>query len=74
MFVYVFVFEKITLERQVRAAVVRLIKEGIDGDVLVFLPGAREIRGCLEACDDVGKSFDTELMALHGSNEIPYVW
>lgn len=32
------------LERQVRGAVVRLLDAEPDGDILVFLPGAREIR------------------------------
>ena len=32
------------LEEQVASALERLLKEGLDGDVLVFLPGAAEIR------------------------------
>lgn len=35
---------------QVASAVRELVKEGLDGDVLVFLPGAAEIRKCAEAC------------------------
>ncbi len=41
------------LERQVASAVKRLLDEEPEGDVLVFLPGAREIRLCaiaLEGC------------------------
>ena len=38
------------LQAQVASAVRELVKEGLDGDVLVFLPGAAEIRKCAEAC------------------------
>lgn len=54
------------LERQVRAAVVRLLDEGVDGDVLVFLPGAREIRRAMEACEGPAKAHGVDLLPLHG--------
>ncbi len=54
------------LERQVRAALVRLIDGGLEGDVLVFLPGAREIRAALEACEGPAKAHGLELLPLHG--------
>jgi len=37
------------LPSQVASAVRDLVKQGVDGDVLVFLPGAAEIRKCAEA-------------------------
>src|SRR5918997_2307706 len=37
------------LEEQVASAVARLVSEKLDGDVLVFLPGAAEIRRALAA-------------------------
>src|SRR5581483_475080 len=37
------------LESRVAGAVRRILREEPSGDVLVFLPGAREIRRCLEA-------------------------
>src|SRR6185369_3863291 len=38
------------LEAQIASAVRRLLDEGLDGDVLVFLPGALEIRRAAESC------------------------
>ena len=40
------------LEQQVRRTLERLVAEGLPGDVLVFLPGAREIRRAMEASAD----------------------
>ena len=37
------------LEQQVRVTLERLVAEGLPGDVLVFLPGTREIRRAMEA-------------------------
>lgn len=55
------------LERRVASAVARRLGEGLDGDVLVFLPGAREIgraqRSCQERCQRAG----VDLAILHGS-------
>lgn len=42
------------LEEQVVNAVERLLKDGLDGDVLVFLPGAAEIRRALRAVERFG--------------------
>lgn len=50
------------LQSQVASAVRELIKQGLDGDVLVFLPGAAEIRKCAEAC----ASIDIQVTQLHG--------
>jgi ATP-dependent helicase HrpB len=54
------------LEVQVQSAVRRLVQEGLDGSVLVFLPGAAEIRRAREACEAVARSADLEVLPLHG--------
>jgi ATP-dependent helicase HrpB len=54
------------LERRISAALRRLVNEGLDGDVLVFLPGAAEIRRAREACEPVARAADLDLLALHG--------
>jgi ATP-dependent helicase HrpB len=54
------------LGRQVSAAVRAAAQQGLDGDVLVFLPGAGEIRRCAEDLDDVARTFDLAVMPLHG--------
>ncbi|HJL17374.1 MAG TPA: ATP-dependent helicase HrpB [Sandaracinaceae bacterium LLY-WYZ-13_1] len=54
------------IARRVRAAVVRLLDEGIDGDVLVFLPGASEIRRCAEALEGPSRSLGFDVRPLHG--------
>lgn len=38
----------------------------VGGDLLVFLPGAREIREAMEAADPVGRRLGLSLEALHG--------
>jgi len=54
------------LEAQVAAAVRRLVVRGLDGDVLVFLPGAAEIRRARDAIDEVARGHDLLVLALHG--------
>ena len=54
------------LAGQVAAAVRALCEEGLDGDVLVFLPGAAEIRKALSACGPVAQKYDLLLLPLHG--------
>jgi ATP-dependent helicase HrpB len=54
------------LEHQVLAALKRILASGTEGDVLVFLPGAGEIRRAREACADLGERHGLELHALHG--------
>ncbi|XXT22251.1 ATP-dependent helicase C-terminal domain-containing protein [Sorangium sp. So ce429] len=56
-----------TLESLVASSVRQLIEEGLDGDVLVFLPGSAEIRRSMEACAALAKSEDLLLLPLHGS-------
>jgi len=54
------------LDQQVAGALKRLLRDGLDGDVLVFLPGAAEIRKAREACQPVAEHADLLLTALHG--------
>lgn len=54
------------LEEQVARAVERLISEGLDGDVLVFLPGAAEIRRAMAACEKIGEREGLLILPLHG--------
>jgi ATP-dependent helicase HrpB len=54
------------LGRQVAAAVRRAAQDGLDGDVLVFLPGAAEIRRCEEDLADVAAIFNLEVLPLYG--------
>lgn len=57
------------LEVQVEAAVRRLVSEGLDGDVLVFLPGAASIRRAQAACERVAAEASLRVLPLHG--ELP---
>jgi ATP-dependent helicase HrpB len=54
------------LEEQVRAALERLLEEGLDGDILVFLPGAAEIRRAARACAAVAARRGLVVTPLHG--------
>jgi ATP-dependent helicase HrpB len=54
------------LEEQVARAVRRLHREGVDGDVLVFLPGAAEIRRAREALGEWAERAGVDLLPLHG--------
>jgi len=54
------------LGKQVAAAVRRLAQDKLDGDVLVFLPGAGEIRRCAEDLAEVAALFDLAVLPLHG--------
>src|SRR6185295_4447973 len=58
------------LSEQVQSAVKGLIASGIGGDILVFLPGAAEIRSAMSACQDVASSADLVLVPLHGQLSI----
>lgn len=57
------------LEVQVEAAVRRLVSEGLDGHVLVFLPGAASIRRAQESCARVAAEAGLRVLPLHG--ELP---
>ncbi len=54
------------LGKQVASAVRRAAQEGLDGDILVFLPGAGEIRRCAEDLEDAARVFDLAVLPLHG--------
>ena len=54
------------LGKQVAAAVRRAAQEGLEGDILVFLPGAGEIRRAAEDLEDAARTFDLAVMPLHG--------
>lgn len=54
------------LEQRVAQALRGLVSSGLDGDVLVFLPGAAEIRRAQEACQNVVREADMDLAVLHG--------
>jgi ATP-dependent helicase HrpB len=54
------------LAEQVASAVRRLCQEGLDGDVLVFLPGAAEIRRAAEKLAALAETRELLLLPLHG--------
>jgi ATP-dependent helicase HrpB len=54
------------LETQVAAALEDLIREGIGGGVLVFLPGAAEIRRAAAACGPLARANGMLIAPLHG--------
>jgi len=54
------------LEEQVRSAVERLVEDGETGGILVFLPGAAEIRRALRACEPVARRAGRLLLPLYG--------
>lgn len=57
------------LEVQIEEAASRLVADKLDGDVLVFLPGATEIRRAQEACSRLASESDLLIVPLHG--ELP---
>jgi ATP-dependent helicase HrpB len=54
------------LEKQIASALRDLLRGGVDGDVLVFLPGAGEIRRAREACTGLAEEHGLLLLPLHG--------
>ncbi|HVE81226.1 MAG TPA: ATP-dependent helicase HrpB, partial [Myxococcales bacterium] len=54
------------LEQQILAAVKRVVAGGMEGDLLVFLPGAAEIRRARESCEELAGRHGMEIHALHG--------
>jgi len=55
-----------SLEEQVATALGRLLDSGLAGDVLVFLPGAAEIRRASRAIERLAKSADLLVLPLYG--------
>lgn len=54
------------LEQQVASALGRLGAAALTGDVLVFLPGAAEIRKAQRECEPVARRLGATLLTLHG--------
>jgi ATP-dependent helicase HrpB len=54
------------LAEQIASALRTLIEDEPDGDVLVFLPGAAEIRRAQSACESLAAKHDLLLLPLHG--------
>jgi ATP-dependent helicase HrpB len=54
------------LELQIADAVRRLVAENLEGDVLVFLPGAASIRRAQDVCAPVAAESGLLVMPLHG--------
>ncbi len=59
-------FDERPLERKIASALRTLLHGGPPGDILVFLPGAREIRNAFEKLTEVAQANDLELLTLHG--------
>jgi ATP-dependent RNA helicase HrpB len=54
------------LEEQVAAALEKLTQGGVTGDVLVFLPGAAEIRRAARAVEPLASRLGLLVLSLHG--------
>jgi ATP-dependent helicase HrpB len=54
------------LETLVAEAAARLVREGLDGDVLVFLPGAAAIRRAQSSCERLAAEAGLLVLPLHG--------
>ena len=54
------------LELRIASAVRKALTTSSDGDTLVFLPGAREIRRAAEATSRIAAEHGADLVALHG--------
>jgi ATP-dependent helicase HrpB len=57
-------------EEAALAALTDLAREGLDGSVLVFMPGMREIRRTVEAMGPLCRAQGLTLQSLHGSMEL----
>jgi ATP-dependent helicase HrpB len=54
------------LEAQVASAIRDLLRQGTRGDILVFLPGAAEIRRAMERAESLASEANLLLVPLHG--------
>jgi ATP-dependent helicase HrpB len=54
------------LQEKVAASVSKLLRSGIDGNILVFLPGASEIRRSADTLRPMAEHFRFSLSLLHG--------
>lgn len=55
------------LETLVARAVRRLLREGVDGHILVFVPGLREIGRAADACAELAREAGLLVLPLHGA-------
>ncbi|MDX6709127.1 MAG: ATP-dependent helicase HrpB [Blastocatellia bacterium] len=58
--------DDLLLAKHLEAVLRKFVNVGLTGDVLVFLPGAAEIRRAMESCSSIGASGDLDLVPLHG--------
>jgi ATP-dependent helicase HrpB len=54
------------LEKQVAGAIENLVAQNHTGDILVFLPGAAEIRRAARECESLASRHDLLVLSLHG--------
>ncbi|WP_163997323.1 ATP-dependent helicase HrpB [Pyxidicoccus caerfyrddinensis] len=54
------------LDQQVLSGIKRVFANGLDGDVLVFLPGAGEIRRARDVCAEFAERHGADVLPLHG--------
>ncbi len=59
-------YSALPLEKQVAGAVENLLSEKSAGDILVFLPGAAEIRRAARECQPLAARHDLLVLPLHG--------
>lgn len=59
-------YAALPLEKQVRGALGDLLTAGHSGHVLVFLPGAAEIRRAMRECDGAARASNALLLPLYG--------
>jgi len=55
------------LHEKIRSGVLKLFRSGINGDILVFLPGAAEIHRAVEALGTAAESAGFTISLLHGN-------
>lgn len=55
------------LASQVATQIEGLLRDGVDGDILAFLPGVGEIRRSAELLESVAQRFSVDVVPLHGS-------
>ena len=59
-------YSALPLEKQVAAAVETLLHDSKAGDILLFLPGAAEIRRAARECESIAQKQDLLVLPLHG--------
>lgn len=59
-------YSALPLEEQVQAALESLLNDGLTGDILVFLPGAAEIRRAARATEPLSRRHDLLVLPLYG--------